>query len=416
MQKKKIILGLILMLLLVLFIQIPSFAASFSISVVKNSLNVGNTTTLAINGKGCLGKFTITSSDSNVVSVSEGSTWIEDTTKSITLTAKKAGKATITVTASNVSDVSGDNDVTGSKSVSITVTAPSSGGTTTTKPNNNTSSKSSDATLKSITIGGKTYTKPSTNITAPNVSSSTSSIKINATVNNSKAKVSGTGTKDLKTGTNKFNLKVTAENGNTKTYTVTIIRLAEENKEPNLPDEPKNEEPKQELKLTSLQIEGAELSPDFKEDVFEYSTYIFDLTEVKVNAVANDPEANIEITGNTNLIDGENIVVIKLTKGETSVEYKIKVNKMQLKPLEETQDSNTEEEQKTSNIAELWNRYGLVMILYSTILISTGVAIGFGITTYKNSDKTKKEKPISKHSKVDFKKEDNENTKNDKNF
>ena len=404
MQKKKIISALILMLLLVLFIQTPSFAASFSISAAKSSLNVGNTTTLTINGKGCLGKFMITSSDSNIVSVSEGSTWIEDANKSITLTAKKAGKATITVTASNVSDVAGDSDVTGSKTVSITVTAPSSGGTTTSKPNNNTSSKSSDATLKSITVGGKTYSKPSTSITAPNASSDTSSIKISAAVNNSKAKVSGTGTKDLKTGTNKFTLKVTAENGNTKTYTITVVRLAEESEEPNLPDEEKPEVNL--LKLTSLQIEGAELSPDFKDDVFEYSTYIFDLTEVKVNAVANDPEANIEVTGNTNLIDGENIVVIKLSKGETSVEYKIKVNKMQLEPLEETQDNNIEEEPKTSKIAELWNRYGLIMIVYSTILISTGVAIGFGITNYKNSDKTKKEKPISKHSKVDFKKED----------
>ncbi len=404
MQKKKIILALILMLLLVLFIQTPSFAASFSISAAKSSLNVGNTTTLTINGKGCLGKFTIASSDSSIVSVSEGSTWIEDANKSITLTAKKAGKATITVTASNVSDVAGDSDVTGSKTVSITVTAPSSGGTTTSKPNNNTSSKSSDATLKSITVGGKTYSKPSTSITAPNVSSDTSSIKISAAVNNSKAKVSGTGTKDLKTGTNKFTLKVTAENGNTKTYTITVVRLAEESEEPNLPDEEKPEVNL--LKLTSLQIEGAELSPDFKDDVFEYSTYIFDLTEVKVNAVANDPEANIEVTGNTNLIDGENIVVIKLSKGETSVEYKIKVTKMQLEPLEETQDSNIEEEPKTSKIAELWNRYGLIMIVYSTILISTGVAIGFGITIYKYSNKTKKEKPISKHSKVDFKKED----------
>lgn len=405
MQKKKIILGLILMLLLVLFIQIPSFAASFSISTAKSSLNVGNTTTLTINGKGCLGKFTIASSDSNIVSVSEGSTWIEDANKSITLTAKKAGKATITVTASNVSDVSGDSDVTGSKTVSITVTAPSSGGTTTAKPNNNnTSSKSSDATLKSITVGGKTYSKPSTSITAPNASSDTSSIKISAAVNNSKAKVSGTGTKDLKTGTNKFTLKVTAENGNTKTYTITIVRLAEESEEPNLPDEEKPDV--NELKLTSLQIEGAELSPDFKDDIFEYSTYIFDLTEVKVNAVANDPEANIEVTGNTNLVDGENIVVIKLTKGETSAEYKIKVNKMQLEPLDETQDSNIEEEPKTSKIAELWNRYGLIMIVYSTILISTGVAIGFGITNYRNGDKTKKEKPISKHSRVDFNKED----------
>ena len=413
MQKKKIILALILMLLLVLFIQTPSFAASFSISAAKSSLNEGNTTTLTINGKGCLGKFTIASSDSSIVSVSEGSTWIEDANKSITLTAKKAGKATITVAASNVSDVAGESDVTGSKTVSITVAAPSSGGTTTSKPNNNTSSKSSDATLKSITVGGKTYSKPSTSITAPNVSSDTSSIKISAAVNNSKAKVSGTGTKDLKTGTNKFTLKVTAENGNTKTYTITVVKLAEESTEPNLPDESNTEE--QKLRLTSLGIEGAELSPEFKDDVFEYSTNIFDVSAVRVNAVSSDPEAIMEITGDTDLIDGENTVVVKLTKGENVVEYKIKVIKIQLEP-QETEEQNTIEETNDFNFLEFLKRHSTLLIVCLGILISTGVAIGFGITNYRNSDKTKKEKPISKHSKVDFKKEDNENTKNDKNF
>lgn len=411
MQKKKILLALFLMLLLVLFIQLPSFSASYSVNVSKSTLNYKGTTTLTITTKDCGGQFEITSSDSSIVGVNEKAViWVDDNaTGSLTLSAKeKAGKVKITVNPLDVSDKSGFNAITNKQTKEITVTAPSSGGT------NTNTSKSSDATLKSITVGGKTYSKPSTSITAPNASSDTSSIKISATVNNSKAKVSGTGTKDLKTGTNKFTLKVTAENGNTKTYTITVVRLAEESEEPNLPDEEKPEVNL--LKLASLQIEGAELSPDFKDDVYEYSTYIFDLDEVKINAVANDPEAKVEITGNTNLVDGENIVVIKLTKGETSVEYKVKVNKMQLEPLEETQDSNIEEEPKTSKIAELWNRYGLIMIVYSTILISTGVAIGFGITNYKNSDKTKKEKPISKHSRIDFKKEDNENTKNDKNF
>ena len=425
-MNKKILYKAILILFLILIFtttaQMKIYAAkgSASASIGTTKLEVGKTTKLTVTATNCFIGYEITSSNPNIVSVSsskdEFDTEYEKTdSRSYTVTAKQAGSATITVKSYTASGYD-EGKFSLSKTFTITVTAPSSGGTTTEKPNNNnnTSSKSSDATLKSITVGGKTYSKPSTSITAPNASSDTSSIKISAAVNNSKAKVSGTGTKDLKTGTNKFTLKVTAENGNTKTYTVTVVRLADESEEPNLPDEEKPDT--NQLKLTSLQIEGAELSPDFKDDVFEYSTYIFDLTEVKINAIANDPEAKVEITGNTNLVDGENIVVIKLTKGETSVEYKVKVNKMQLEPLEETQDSTIEEEPKTSKIAELWNRYGLIMIVYSTILISTGVAIGFGITNYRNSDKTKKEKPISKHSKIDFKREDKENTKNDKNF
>ncbi len=381
MNKKILYKAILILFLVVIFTttaQMKIYAAkgSASASIGTTNLEVGKTTKLTVTATNCFIGYEITSSNPNIVSVSsskdEFDTEYEKTdSRSYTVTAKQAGSATITVKSYTASGYD-EGKFSLSKTFEITVKAPSSSGSSGEKTSNANSSKSSDATLKSITVGGKTYSKPSTNITAPNVSSSTSSIKISATVNNSKAKVSGTGTKDLKTGTNKFTLKVTAENGSTKTYTITVVKLAEEVEEPNLPDEPNNEEQKQEqeLKLTSLQLEGVEISPDFREDLFEYSAYIFDLTELKVNAVSNDPEAKIEITGNTGLIEGENIILIKLTKGETSVEYKIKVTKMQLEAQDETQNTIVEET-KTSKIGELWSKYGAVMILYSTILITT---------------------------------------------
>ncbi len=56
------------------------------------------------------------------------------------------------------------------------------------------------------------------------VPSNVSSVKITASAIDSKAKISGTGTVTLATGSNKKSIKVTAENGSTRTYTITIVR------------------------------------------------------------------------------------------------------------------------------------------------------------------------------------------------
>ena len=55
------------------------------------------------------------------------------------------------------------------------------------------------------------------------VTATTTKIKINALVNDSKAKVSGSGEVEVKEGTNTFNIVVTAENGTTKTYTLIVV-------------------------------------------------------------------------------------------------------------------------------------------------------------------------------------------------
>lgn len=56
------------------------------------------------------------------------------------------------------------------------------------------------------------------------VDSSVNQITINATSDSSKAVVSGTGIKKLKSNENEFNVVVTAENGDKKTYTIKVIK------------------------------------------------------------------------------------------------------------------------------------------------------------------------------------------------
>lgn len=265
---------------------------------------------------------------------------------SVTLRANKAGTATIRVIASDVSD-SNFNDVTGTKTVTITVKDPVTEPPVNNNPsggNSGTVNKSGDATLKSITVAGKTYNNPNTDLTVT-VDANTNSTEIKAVPNSSKATVSGTGSKELVTGTNPVTITVTAENGAKRTYTVRIRKLANESTTPNVPDnqtpndqnqanedpnaqnpDEGTEEPKN-LRLAYLMLDDVELMPEFNSEIFEYSLSVTNRDKLEIIAQANMEDANVEIIGADELKDGENEVIIKLTKGEEIVEYKLKVNK-----------------------------------------------------------------------------------------
>lgn len=345
-SKRSILLSLIAIIIICL-IQIPSFAAgTFSASANKTTLTAGEKATFTANANGCGGRFRISSSNNSVVSI-EGSTseWIENGSHSVTLVANKAGTATITLTAEDVADTATADEIKGSRTVTITVkeiqTPPPannpSGG-------NTGSSKSGDATLKSITVAGKTYTNPSTDFTVT-VDANVNTTEVSAVPNNSKATISGTGSKELITGSNTIQITVTAENGARKTYSIRIRKLANENTTPNVPDNtpsntqtPENPDPNSEnpnegteepkaLRLEYLMLDDVELMPEFNSEIFEYSLYVTNRESLQIIAKANMEDTNVEIIGAEELRDGENEVVIKLTKGEEIVEYKIKVNK-----------------------------------------------------------------------------------------
>ena len=85
--------------------------------------------------------------------------------------------------------------------------------------------------LKSLTVDGYSFDfYPSTtsgySIQVPN---SVSKVKINATTVNSNATVSGAGTVSLNEGSNLFNIKVTAQNGDIRTYAIQIVRSTTNN-------------------------------------------------------------------------------------------------------------------------------------------------------------------------------------------
>lgn len=82
--------------------------------------------------------------------------------------------------------------------------------------------------------------------------------------------------------------------------------------------------------LASLKIEEAAIVPAFSSDILEYScTVVSDITEVSVTAITSNTGSTITITGDKDLIYGDNVILIDVTAGDnqTSLQYKIIVTR-----------------------------------------------------------------------------------------
>ena len=229
---RKKIYYLMVMLFSFCFLLTPAYAADFGISLTSNSVTVGNTVSLKIDGtiSGLTGRFNISTSDSSVAALSSSYVWVENNIQYVTITAKKAGKAVITVTPTDgISDKYAEEAKLSARNITITVNAPKTtnnngGGTVTPR------AKSSNNYLSSLTIDNVAL-EPKFDrevleyaITLP---AETEKIKINAQLADSNSKISGTGDKEVKTGLNTFEIVVTAENGSKRTYTLkaTVLEL-----------------------------------------------------------------------------------------------------------------------------------------------------------------------------------------------
>lgn len=206
-------------------------AASYDVTVTSKTVTVGNSVTLTIKGNDLAGRFDLSSSNSSVASLSNNSLFIDKNSTSITITAKSVGTATITIIPTDVTAYD-NNTITGNKTITITVkdkptSNPSTGGNnsgTTTNPTP-TKKKSTNNYLSSLTIEGytldKEFKKEETEYSIM-VENDVNKIKINAQLDDSSAKVTGIGEVEVKEGINKLEIKVTAENGSTRTYTLNV--------------------------------------------------------------------------------------------------------------------------------------------------------------------------------------------------
>lgn len=203
------------------------FATDYSISVTSNSVTVGNSVTLKINGSGLTGRFNITTSNSSVAGLSSSFVWVENNTQSVTINTKNVGTTIITVTPDpgGVSDSNGYEPQLSSKTITITVKAKTTnsnnngGSTSTSRP------KSSNSYLSSLTVDGyeldNKFDKETLEYTVT-VKEGTEKIKVNAQLADSSGQVTGIGELNVSEGLNTFSIIVTAENGSKRTYTLKV--------------------------------------------------------------------------------------------------------------------------------------------------------------------------------------------------
>lgn len=83
-----------------------------------------------------------------------------------------------------------------------------------------------------------------------------------------------------------------------------------------------------EASLSSLSVSGAALSPAFSPSVFEYETHVArSVTMATIEAAALDPTAEVMISGNDNLVIGDNPATVRVSAqdGKTAMEYTINI-------------------------------------------------------------------------------------------
>ncbi len=92
---------------------------------------------------------------------------------------------------------------------------------------------------------------------------------------------------------------------------------------------PQETEKSKDSTLKGLSVEEGAITPEFKKDVKEYTLAVpYETTEVNVTATPTDSKAKVEVKGNKDLKEGENVVTVTVTAEDGSkTDYTIKVTR-----------------------------------------------------------------------------------------
>lgn len=231
---------LIILLLTMILMPFKVFAAGgFGVSNTSISMYPGESKTITISTNNAVGKLNISSSNGGVASVSPGSVFIQNpgSSGSITITGNSVGTATVSVVASD-NFATMDEEILAGQTKTITVNViskpapqpsnptpsnptPSNPQPQPQQPQNNLSKNNN---IKSLSIEGYELVKVDNNNYTLVVSNDVTSINVNASAEDSKAKISGTGTKELQVGENNIEVIVTSESGAQNKITIKVTR------------------------------------------------------------------------------------------------------------------------------------------------------------------------------------------------
>lgn len=307
------IIGIAIIALLTLFLfSTKSEAASFSASISKTTVTVGDTFTVTVKANNAAGMYKVSTSNSNV-SVSSGSTeeFLENGSATIKFKATKAGTVTITAKATDMTDLDDDTKaVTGSKTFTVTVKE------------------------KTTSNGGNNSSSGGTQTTEPTFKSVNETVYANSTVNvrkswSTSSTILGTlqeGDSVKRTGKGSNGWDKVTYNGTTAYIKSSYLTTKKPETEVEEPD-PEEEKKSNDATLKSLTVKEGKISPDFNKDKTEYTLNVAnEITKVTVSATVNNSRATYKISGNDNLKVGENKVEVKVTaEDKTTKTYVIKV-------------------------------------------------------------------------------------------
>lgn len=269
-MKKKTFKALII-IVACFFFQLRVSAGDVSIVTNNRNPSVGSNVVVTVKAPNVAGNFSVTSSNQSVLSGGSSNSWIEGSV-TYTFVAKAVGTATITVKPIDAADYDG-NVFSTVKSVTITV-----GNKTTSSSTKK--DLSSDNTLSSLSIDGvnlePAFNKNTTSYNV-NLEAGVTKINVKATPNDKSAKVTGIGEIEVSEGNNNIEVVVTAENGSTKTYTITAnvkeydpINVKVENSKYTVVRNIKNVTAPNGYEETKIKIKGEEV-PAFKNKTTGYT-------------------------------------------------------------------------------------------------------------------------------------------------
>ena len=211
--------------------------AAGSVSVNKSQVTVGDsfTVTASISGAATWDVHVSASGPVSGCSIQQAG-YTQDlsaTSKSWSATCTATGTGTVTVSLSGTTtnDAGATSGISGSRSVTVVAKSSGSGGKTNTNTNNyqpkkTEPTKSSNTKLEEFGVKGYKVNPEfsnGTNSYSLTVPYDTTKITIYASRSSNKQTVTGTGDKEVKTGENKFDIVVTAEDGTKKTISLNIV-------------------------------------------------------------------------------------------------------------------------------------------------------------------------------------------------
>lgn len=240
----------------------------------------------------------------------------------------------------------------------------------------------SDATLTNLGIRPKEYDftgfKPSVTTYNVSVSNDVEKITIYATAKNNKDTITGTGSKNIKVGQNKCEIKVTSEDKKkTKTYVINVTRKEKEEE----PEEKLNEDDEEENEnneadtliqgLKNISIKNYNLSPSFSQDTYSYKVDVNELVDkLEIDTESTSDDIEVEIAGNENLKQGENIITILVhnKKDDTTSTYQITANIENQEAKLTTENKELENAKSNSNLKE-WIIKGVMLGIIILIIV-----------------------------------------------